>query len=251
MTIDWKGWKPYLCNVNGKPASILVDLDLRNSAPVPSKPWLLWAWVYFQSPRADGLSSGAEAPTLYEIEDALYAKVSKFCGAQPCGRITTEGRREFYFYGETDIGFRKAAEIALSAFEKYKFDIGAKSDPSWHQYLGVLYPSPQDLQRIANMDLLDVFAKQGDVHSVSREVQHWLYFPSAAARSLFRDAVLASGFKVASEAVAEGAMPFVISVVLVQPIDQGSINETVVELLNLCQDFEGDYDGREAPVITQ
>ena len=78
MTIDWKGWKPYLCRVNHKPASILVNLDLRDTAPIPSKPWLLWTWVYFQSPRSDGLSSGSEAPALYEIEDALYAKVSGF-----------------------------------------------------------------------------------------------------------------------------------------------------------------------------
>jgi len=76
MTTDWKGWKPYLCRVNGELASVLVNLDLRNTVPISTKPWLVWAWVYFQSPRTDGLSSNSEAPILYEMEDALYAKVS-------------------------------------------------------------------------------------------------------------------------------------------------------------------------------
>jgi len=49
-----ENWKPYLCNVNGKIASIFVDLGLRESVPIGSKPWLLWTWVHFQSPRADG-----------------------------------------------------------------------------------------------------------------------------------------------------------------------------------------------------
>jgi hypothetical protein len=108
-------WKPYLCRVNDKPASILVNLGLRDSVPIPTKPWLLWAWVYFRTPRPDGLSDRKEAPTLYKIEDALSLCVSRACGAILSGRITTEGRREFYFYGETKNGFRKAVEDALAS----------------------------------------------------------------------------------------------------------------------------------------
>ena len=137
MTEDSNNWKPYFCNVNSKLASILVNLGLRDSVPIRTKPWLLWTWVYFQSPRPDGLSDNKEAPTLFEIEDALTACVSKACQAMLCGRITTEGRREFYFYGETKDGFRRAVETGLSRFEGYKFDLGEQKDPLWEQYLKV------------------------------------------------------------------------------------------------------------------
>ena len=70
-------WKPYLCNVNEKLASIFVDLGLRGEVPILSKPWLLWTWVPFQTPRADGLSDSKEAPTLYKIEDALELCLSR------------------------------------------------------------------------------------------------------------------------------------------------------------------------------
>jgi|SRR5882672_1169021 len=244
-------WKPYLCNVNSKLASILVDLGLRASVPIGSKPWLLWTWVYFQSPRADGLSDSKEAPTLYKIEDALDLALSHACQAIPCGRITTEGRREFYFYAETKNGFRHAVEAALKGFKGYRFDTGQQEDSLWEQYLNVLYPSPEDLQRIANMDLLDVLAEKGDILTVAREVQHWVYFRSEPSRDFFRNAAATAGFKIMSESSSEGELPFGISVARVQSIEQSSIDRTVIELLNLSRRFDGEYDGWETPIVTQ
>jgi hypothetical protein len=52
---------------------------------------------------------------------------------------------------------------ALKGFEGYKFDVGEQEDSSWNQYLNVLYPSMENLECIANMDLLDELVKKGDV----------------------------------------------------------------------------------------
>ncbi len=247
-------WKPYLCKVNDRSASIFVNLGLRDAAPIMSKPWLLWTWVYFQSPRRDGLSDRKEAPTLFKIEDALNLCISRNCHAIPCGRITTDGRREFYFYGETKDGFPEAvAEVAeaLAGFEGYRFDVGDKKDSLWEQYLNVLYPSPEDLERIANMDLLDVLVEKGDVLTVARGVQHWMYFRSESSRALFRDAAVRAGFRIVSESTSKGDSPFGISVARTQAIEQRLIDETVVELLRLVQRFDGEYSGWETPVVTQ
>jgi len=249
--VDWKDWKPYLCNVNSKLASILVDLSLKNAVPVKAKPWLLWTWGYFKSPRPDGLSDGKEAPTLYQIEDALIESVSEACRAIPCGRITTEGRREFYFYGETIDGFHQAVEGGMAGFEGYRFDLGEQMDPLWTQYFNVLYPSPENLQCISNMDLLDVLVEKGDVLTVAREVQHWIYFGSESSRTSFRDAACVAGFKIGYERNSEGRLPFMVSVARTQPIDQKSIDRTVIELLKLSRKFDGEYDGWETPVVAQ
>lgn len=37
----------------------------------------------------------------------------------------------------------------------------------------------------------------------------------------------------------------------VQPIDKESIDANAIELLDLSRDFEGEYDGWEAQVVTQ
>jgi uncharacterized protein (TIGR01619 family) len=244
-------WKPYLCNVNGKPASILVNLGLRESVPMSSKPWLLWVWVYFQTPRPDGLPDSKEAPTLYKIEDALAPSLVRACQAILSGRITTEGRREFYFYGETSDGFGDAVSNAMKGFEGYKFDLGEQDDSSWNRYLNVLYPSLEDLERIANMDLLDRLVKQGDVLTVPREVQHWLSFRSEQSRTLFREAAAGAGYGIVGDHESEGEFSFGISITRTQSIEQKLIDQTVIELLRLGCTFNGDYQGWETQVITQ
>jgi uncharacterized protein (TIGR01619 family) len=244
-------WKPYLCRVNGSVASIMVDLALRHEAPLASKPWLLWVWAYFKMPRPDGLSDGQEAPILYEIEDALTHRALETCKALLCGRITTSGRREFYLYGQTPNRFQEAVESAMKTFEGYKYDFGTREDPAWSHYLDVLYPGPEDLQRIKNEEVLEVLAEKGDALTLAREVQHWIYFRSEYSRANFQDAATAAGFAVVSVSRSEGAFPFGIVLSKQQPVEQDRIDDTTIELLHLADRFGGDYDGWETQVITQ
>lgn len=244
-----ENWRSYFCKVNNSLASIFVNLGLRNEAPILLKPWLLW--VYFRSPRPDGLSDSKEAPQIFKIEDALTQQLSRSCGAILSGRITTEGRRELYFYGETRAEFSKAVARVMSDFEGYRFDIGEQEDSLWEQYLNVLYPSAEDLERIKNRDLLDVLEQKGDVLTAARDVEHWMYFASDAARSSFKKAALEAGFRIASESRRDGGLPFGISVVRTQAVEEALIDATVLELLHLTQRFQGEYDGWETPLITQ
>ena len=138
----------------------------------------------------------------------------------------------------------------MTGFEWYEFDVGEQEDSLWEQYLNVLYPSPEDLERMVNRDLLDMLVEQGDILTVAREVQHWMYFPSDPSRALFRDAAVAAGFKILSDSSSEGKLPFGIAVARTQSIEQGSIDRTVVELLNLSRRFDGEYDGWETPIVT-
>ena len=246
-----ENWRSYFCNVNDRLASIFVNLGLRSDVPILSKPWLLWVWVYFRSPRPDGLSDSKEAPEMFKIEDAVTQHLSRSCGAILAGRITTDGRREFYFYGEAHSEFSKAVSRAMSDFEGYKFDIGEQEDSLWEQYLNVLYPSAEDREKIKNRDLLEVLEQKGDVLTAARDVEHWMYFGSEAARSSFRKAAAEAGFRIASESQVEGALRFGISVVRTQAVEAALIDATVVELLHLTQQFQGEYDGWETPLITQ
>jgi len=92
--------------------------------------------------------------------------------------------------------------------------------------------------------------RKGDVLTVPREVQHWLYFRSEQSCALFRDAAIAAGFKVVSEPSSKGDLPFGIVLARTQSVEQESIDRTVIELLHLSRRFDGDYDGWETPVVT-
>jgi uncharacterized protein (TIGR01619 family) len=235
-------WNSYLCKVNDEPASVFLNLGLHEHAPIGSKTWLLWVWVYFNSPRNDGLSSSDEAPLLYKIEDQLVPAVSDRCGAVLAGRITTCGRREFYLYGEQTIGSKQAVADVMSLFPGYSFDCDSQPDPEWKQYFGVLYPSDRERQLMENRNVLDVLEKHGDRHEIVREVNHLIYFSDTDSRELFARSVVALGYSSKSLDVREdGSYP--VELTRFQPVTQNAIDHAVVELFDLALKFEGNYDG--------
>jgi hypothetical protein len=192
-------WEFYFCNVNNAPASISVDIGVRKSAPDKQRPWLLWVWVHFNAPRPDGLSSSEEAKVLFSIEDELVKTVK----ATLVGRITTAGRREFYFYGATDKSFETAVRAAMSHFPKYRFDQGMVHQPDWRQYLTLLYPSPRSWQQIKDRHVLETLKKHGDSLQKKRLVSHWAYFASESARQEFSIRLSGQGFEIVSQHQAE------------------------------------------------
>ncbi|MCU0917170.1 MAG: DUF695 domain-containing protein [Planctomycetes bacterium] len=244
-------WDFYFTKVNGALASLLVDLGIRAQAPDHQRPWLLWAWVYFRQPRDDGLSSAEEAPRLCEIEDALTEWVRETTAAALVGRITTAGRREFYFYGPRPNGFDEAVASALKHFPEYSFDLGTKEDPAWLQYLDVLYPSPRSHWQIENRHLVEELEKEGDPLTAPRPVNHWAYFSAPEKRAEFVARVKAKGFAVIDESEDEAPKTkyrYGVTLERTDRVDWKSIDEITLELFDLAQELGGEYDGWETTV---
>jgi hypothetical protein len=246
-------WDFYFARVNDAVSSIFVDLGLRPDAPNEKRPWLLWVWVEMRSPRPDGLSSSEEAPKLHAIEESLNSMIPPACGAQLVGRITGSNRREFYFYGEEPGELAAAVERTMKEFPDYRFQSGSKLEPEWEQYLELLYPSASNLQRMMNRRVLESLEKHGDVHEIPRKVDHWLEFPSPAARAAARSTLEAIEFAVEGEYESDepGApLPHSLVVSRVDSVDMHTINGITLELARLADEHGGNYDGWESPVTT-
>jgi uncharacterized protein (TIGR01619 family) len=245
-----QSWKSYFCNVNDKLASIALDLCLTDEAPIASKPWLLWVWVYLQRPRPDGLSDQSEFDTISAVEDALLKCLVSTCQAVEAGRITTDGRREFYFYGASANGFEKAIRAVMGNFSAYKFDLGKQHEPDWNQYRNVLYPSDESMERIKNEDVLEVLEKHGDTLESVRDVHHWIYFKSSDDRKLFGKEVLQLGYRVENEPEdLKEEFPYGLQITRDQCVTRDKIDDAVLELFRLVKKLGGNYDGWEAPII--
>ncbi len=243
-------WRSYFCNVNDKPASIALNLGFKDQAPLLSKPVLLWVWVYLNSPRTDGLSDSTEFETLCAIEDELAKRIGRACDAIQVGRITSDGHREFYFYGAHTQGFRAATNAAMSEFKDYQFDLGDQEDVGWNQYLNVLYPSEEDMERIKNQDVLEVLVRHGDTLDAVRDVHHWIYFHSREERQHYAERVLAIGYKVVNESETDRKeRPYGLQITRDQSVTSDKIDDAVSELFRLAKEFNADYDGWEAQVV--
>ena len=68
-----KDWDSYLCEIDGKPASVFVDMGIAEDVPLQRLPVLAWVQLPLRSPTADGLADEAESATLQAIEQALKA----------------------------------------------------------------------------------------------------------------------------------------------------------------------------------
>ena len=245
-------WNFYLCTVNDILASVFLDLELRKAVPDKTRPTLLWVWVKMKTPRGDGLSDSSEFESLKAIEEKLTEKMAEHLGAVFCGRITTAGRREFYYYAPRSEPLAQTVNLAASGFHGYKFAWGQQADAEWSQYLNVLYPNEEQLQCISNRNVLAALEKEGDPLKAPRDIWHWIYFQTAAEREKFLAAATKLNYRV--EPNPEGGpddFPFGLEIVRFQSIDPFDVDEAVIELFRLAKAHRGDYDGWETQVISQ
>jgi uncharacterized protein (TIGR01619 family) len=243
-------WKQYFCNVNGHIASILLNLALRTEAPMPGKPNLLWVWVHCKTPRADGLSDSTEAETLWKIEDGLVEELASGFGAILAGKITTQGRREFYFYTQSCQDFELSVSAVLRHFPGYRFNCGMKEDVQWDQYFNVLYPPEEELQKMKNLDVLELLKRQGDGLTAVRELTHWAYFETSEERDQFERAVDRLGYRRRGYCEGKNPLPFGLTVFREQLLLAEAIDSAVIELFRLARTYRGDYDGWETQVVS-
>jgi|LakMenEpi03Aug12_release.lakeMendotaPanAssembly.Ray.scaffolds.fasta_scaffold67726_4 uncharacterized protein (TIGR01619 family) len=246
-------WEFYFTGVNDKLASILVDVGIYEQVPDPERPWLLRVWVFFESVDEHGLPSGEEAEEFSVVEDTLTEAMSDALDAVLAGRMTIDGRREFFFYANSFAGFEDAVARCLSSYPKYEWDTETENDSEWNHYVGLLYPSPGDWQQIQNRQVIEQLVNNGDTLEKKRVVSHWAYFPNTAARDQFVVAVQQKGFEVTEQTTddtPEQENPLGVGFERVDHVDWESINAVTLELFELAASLSGNYDGWETTVET-
>jgi uncharacterized protein (TIGR01619 family) len=249
-------WDSYFCNVNGKFASSFVDLGIRSEAPDRSKPWLAWIWVYMKHSREDGLFEVDEldGAALLAVQADLEDKLPAMLDGVFVGRITTDGHKEFYYYVSATEQIEATIAGFMNSFPAFRFDSETQEDPEWSQYLDVLFPSEEQMQKIQNRRVLEVLEKEGDRLTEPREIDHWIYFRTEKDRKEYRDAVTPLGFRVVGEYEPEAKneeFPFGLQVARTDRVDQDSIDDVTLELFRFSKLFKGNYDGWEAPIIKE
>ncbi len=240
------GWEMYHTNVDDAPAEILVDLGVAMQAPDSRRPWLLWMWLYLKSPDDDGFSTDGEEPLLNEIEDSFIAPVELTTKATLVGRITTCGRREFYFYCESNEGFEDSIAEAMQAFEDYEYEIGENEDSEWSHYTSVLYPEPENILEIMNIRGIEQLSEAGDPLTTLRTVDHHASFRNVQDRAEFVAAALAAGFTRQGEeqcAEPDEELPFEVTLQRNHAVDEMTINEMTFIVFDLAIEHQGQYEG--------
>lgn len=243
MTDDWD---TYFCNVDDKPASILVDLGAAEAAPLEGLPYMGHVSLALLDPDENGFSSREEYGALYQLEDALESALTGTDNTVYVGRSTTAGRRDFVFYTSAPEGWKEKITAALKEYPAYSWRASIREDKEWETYLEFLYPSEMDMHIIQNRRLCTYMEEQGDDLAKERSIDHWLYFPTEQARTAFCEEIRQEGFSIGDspapdrESDDEDAE---YEVIITRPDVPAEINDVTLDIAERAHRLGGRYDG--------
>ena len=244
-------WAVYLSTINSEKAgSILVDLGLRNIAPVKTRPNRVRIDITMNNPDVSGLPSEGEMDRLHLIEDAIHNAFNVKHGAIYAGHLYYNGELSLYEYvDDTESAGNTIAE-AMATFPDYKFKHKVDREEAWESYSEFLYPLPINMQSIQNGRVIQNSLEAGDNLEKEREVRHWIYFKTENDKKRFLGSIKGIGFTVEniSDTKIEG---FSLGVILSRfdKLDPMSVDGYVLDLWQKAEDVNGDYDGWEAGIV--
>ncbi|WP_347156863.1 DUF695 domain-containing protein [Pontibacter chitinilyticus] len=246
-------WEVYFCHIEEQPAFVSTDLGLVEVAPMETKPNLIEIAVALQTTDETGFPEAAEWEMLEKIEDAVVQLLEEKMLAVFVGKTLHNGKRGLYFYGDQVLQLEDCVEAVRQKFPEYLIVSQATEDADWEIYFNFLYPDDESMQRIQNTHLLQELEEQGDQAFVPRNITHFLYFKTAADRQAMIQAADRQGYTLESEEEAPEEEEYTYKLLLMRPdkADDETINVITLELLNLARQFNGEYDGWEAPVISE
>ena len=244
-------WTFYFSNVNDKLSSIATDLNWLNVAPIKGQENVVYVSIKMTNPKDNGLSSNEDADELWKIEDIIISGFDKKnLNYTFAGRLTSNGFRDLYFFGENTILMEKEVSSAMTQFPNHKFDFGHNEDKEWNGYFDFLYPLPRQMQIIQNRRVLEQLEKGGDKLTKEREVFHWVYFETKNEINQFERFTNDLGFKTKNKGKSEqpNEYKFVIQISRIDKVGYDEIDEYTLELWQKATDLNGEYDGWETSI---
>lgn len=248
-------WKIYTMDMDGAPATCLIDIGLMETAPDPSRPVCHLLRVSFKDPGENGFGDQAERDALSEREDVVFEQVKRRTGAVVVASVRGGGQIDHWLYSSAEHS-EQLGDMLESAFPDHDVEVGAQEDPEWEQYLENLLPDEQGWQEIGNSGVVAAMARSGDPLVIPRPVEHLAFFKEESDARMFAGAMEAEGFEVtgieqADEETAETEgeeAPWLVDFTRVQPVSLAEINAVTGWLVGKAREHGGEYDGWQAEV---
>lgn len=254
MKTEYKpNWDFYFTELDGSPASMYLDLGLNRIAPIEGKGHLLTVIITMNDPQENGYSSKAESEILFSMEDKITEAVTEPFGAVFAGRETCDGARIFYFYAAENKELKKTVKAAMKEFTDHEYEIYFEADKKWDQYFKHLYPTKYEMHTIMNRRVVEHLSSKGDILTVPRDVDHFVYFKSEENKNSFLEEARKLDYRVTSERKDEDRKDFPLSIRLTRndPVTYHDVLDYTSLLYDQAEQHGGNYDGWETKLITK
>lgn len=246
-----ENWDVYMAQYKKGAGSTVINMSLKEVAPVKELPYLLSTGVTIIKCATEGLPAKDEFDMLYKISDNIKAIVDSRTKNEFAGTFSYQCERNDYYYLTDTVGIRKLLESAYkTAFPKYKFSINIRKDEEWEAYLTFLYPNDETFEYMSNDKVILKLSEAGDNLTKPRQVDHWLYFKTEADRDKFIPYALKEKFKVESKQFNKNVkLKYQLQISRIDKVDVNSISKVTIELRKKAKELNGVYDGWETFVV--
>jgi regulator of RNase E activity RraB len=241
-------WEFYPSQLGENQAFIFYDHGIRDEINGLALPNALKIRVLFHSPTDAGLPTNDEFRQLSALEDVLTRHVQKLGGAY-VGRVTFAGARYFHCFVSFAEDTAERVLRQISAESGYKLQFVLNPDPEKKTYWEELFPTPREWQTVQDMKVLDVLKDHGDDPSVTRRIDHWLYFRDSSGRDAFNAWALGNGFVIQNLSDPEDVNgDYGIQIYHHARPELQVITSTTQLLWDSARELGGSYDGWETSV---
>lgn len=223
----------------------------QSSTPIPGYSFLVEIPLPYRQ-GANGFHAGNELERVYDIEEKLIEMLES-----PnyifVGHISRPGVTTIYFYSR--IQPPKELTVKYKFLKKAVVSIECRPDSEWLFYKHELEPTKLEFHSFRNQGLHDVFEKQGDNPDLPRPVDFGCFFPSNESRIAFLSEAANLGFNLSSAGTwggpdhpEEPQDDYWCELVKSTSIQPDTIAQICVDLDDLCEKHNGEFDGWACPV---
>jgi len=244
-------WETYMGQYENGPGSTIVDMAVKNVAPVKDMSYLLATGIGFDKCNADGLPEKEAFPELYKVSDAVKLFMDNNRQHIFTGTFTYQCERLDHYYIKDTADLRqRLIKFYDDSFPGIKYRINIKADNIWQDYLDFLYPNAVSLEFIANEKVIAKLKEAGDQPERERPIQHLIYFKTEADQQCFLPYVLKLKFKVtAKEKTTDPNRPLKVYLSRIDKAELSAISAITIDLKRMAMRCNGEYDGWETAVV--
>ncbi|MEQ8706728.1 MAG: DUF695 domain-containing protein [Phaeodactylibacter sp.] len=243
-------WSVFLRQQANGPQVITVDQGWSEQAPLETHPRLLEVIVKAEETLPTGFPTEAETKMANELQGQLLQKLERGNFGVFAGSMVVPGEKRLYFYLRAEPEADALAQEVVTAYTKREVEAKIAPDETWATYSTQLFPREQEQAEINNDGVLIRLQEAGDPLSQPRPIEHWAYFKSTKARSVFRDSLERYRFEpIGYDTLDQAGMPYGIHFMRQDSIHSPYIHDLTWGLTELAEELGGAYDGWETIVV--
>jgi len=245
-----ENWQVYFSRINNQKASVIVDLNVADIAPVKDLPFVFYLIVPYDSAGEDGLPTMESFKLINEVEDKIAELKDKYTkNLLHVATISMNAERLQMYYchriSDTE-AFLHQVDIAFG--ERLTYQTDYREDLKWDDFYDLAYPLPFQLEMIKNRSVVKMLIEAGDSLSKARPIHHYLNFVAEKDVADFLEFAEKEGFAIQSKEKEQDGWK--VSISRSDYISYEHIDDLCLPLWEKAEAHNGHYDGWESQVIS-